>query len=119
MPGASATSIPAMTALRTFMFFSSCRRGLLTAYGALGVADEAYLVPATCERIEEQQAPRKGFSDPGDELDRFGRLEGADDADEGREDAHDRAAFLLPCALTAQTAVSHSLDGMRQRDTLH
>src|SRR5438046_856507 len=94
-----------MIALLAFMFFSSCRGGLLTAYGALGVADKAYLVPAACERVEQQQAPRKGFADAGDELDRFGRLEGADHADERREDAHDRATFVLRLRILGEKTV--------------
>src|SRR6185312_2468446 len=76
-----------------------------SAHRTLRVAGHAHLAPAHRQRIDHREATGHRFADAGDELQRFGGLGGADDADEWRENAHRRAARLLELVAFAEQAV--------------
>ena len=60
---------------------------------------------ASSSASTSSRRPASGVADAGEELQRFGRLRRADDADERREHAHGRAARLLELLALAEQAV--------------
>ena len=76
-----------------------------TADRALRIARDPDVAPAHRVGVEQQEAPRHRLADATDELHRFGGLRRADDADDRREDAHDRAARFLELFALAEQAV--------------
>ena len=107
--GSSAQSATSATARRQRHRAQRRRRRVAShrrrADRALRIARNAHLAPAHRQRVEQEQPAGERLADAGDELQRLGGLRRADDADDRREHAHDRAARRLELLAFAEEAV--------------
>jgi len=76
-----------------------------TADRTAGVLPEFHGTPFHFQRVEQQQAPRETFADAGRQFQGLGRLHGADNAGQRRENPHHRTADFLDIVAFGKQAV--------------